>query len=402
MNFETHINQCQIMNELPLEVVERKGLGHPDTICDLLAERVSFDLGHYYLKNCGKVLHYNVDKALLVGGSSQPQFGGGKILDPAKLYLGDRATSYFNGQKLDLESLIENSMQSWLKKNLRFLKLGESLIWKNEIKQGSMTLNSVEDRNVSNDTSVGVGFWPLSPLEELVFAAEVLLNSPEYKKKHPELGEDIKVMAIRRGKAVELILACAIVDQFITSSDDYFNKKKTVLKELKSDLLSKFADAFDLSLSLNALDDPSQGLDGLYLTVSGLSLESGDSGQVGRGNRVSGLISFMRPQSMEAWAGKNFKSHVGKIYSFAAQSLAKTITDQVEEVAEATVTLVGKIGSAVDQPPFVFADFKIKNGSQNLIKEKVLTTLRKTIDSKSIFRPENLFYEDDKGVSYGI
>src|SRR3989344_5975483 len=230
MNFEMHINRCQIMDELPLEVVERKGIGHPDTICDLLAERISYDLGHYYLKTCGQVLHYNVDKALLVGGSSQPQFGGGKILEPAKLYLGDRAISTFNGKKLGLDAVIENSIESWLKENLRFLRLGENLNWKNEIKQGSTVLNSVEDKNVANDTSVGVGYWPLSSLEELTLKIEELLRSSPYRGVHPELGEDTKVMAIRRGKAVEIILACAIVDKYISSANDYTHKKQLVLQ----------------------------------------------------------------------------------------------------------------------------------------------------------------------------
>lgn len=51
------------MDKNPFDVVERKGLGHPDTICDLLTERISFDLANYYLKTCGNILHYNVDKA---------------------------------------------------------------------------------------------------------------------------------------------------------------------------------------------------------------------------------------------------------------------------------------------------------------------------------------------------
>ena len=402
MNFEMHINRCQIMDELPLEVVERKGLGHPDTICDLLAERISFDLGHFYLKTCGQVLHYNVDKALLVGGSSRPQFQGGKILQPAKLYLGDRAITSFNGQTLNLDELIENSIRSWLKENLRYLRLGENLQWKNEIKQGSVNLNSVEERNVANDTSVGVGYWPLSSLEKMTLEVENMLNSKDYRAQYPQLGEDTKVMAIRRGKAVEIILACAIVDKYISSANDYTHKKQLVLQKLKADLSEKYADTFDLSLSLNALDDPSQGLDGLYLTVTGLSCESGDSGQVGRGNRVSGLISFMRPQTMEAWAGKNFKTHVGKIYSFAAQSLARALVESVEEVSEASVTLVGKIGSPVHEPLYVLSDFKITNGNESKIKEKVLDTLKKLIASKSIFQPTALFQNVGKEVTYGI
>lgn len=400
MNFETHINRCQTMDDLPLEVVERKGLGHPDTICDLLTERISFDLGNYYLKTCGQVLHYNVDKALLVGGQSQPEFGGGRILEPAKLYLGDRATTSFDGNKLNLNELIESSIQSWLKDNLRYLRLGETLEWQSEIKQGSMTLNSVEDRSVSNDTSVGVGYWPNSSLEKLVFDVEDRLNSKKYKAEYPQLGEDTKVMAVRRRNNVELILACAIVDRFISNADDYFEKKTSVLNSLKKDLSQDYSQKFDLSLSLNALDASEQGLNGLYMTVTGLSCEGGDSGQVGRGNRVSGLISFMRPQTMEAWAGKNFKTHVGKIYSFAAQSLAKELCESVEEVTEATITLIGKIGSPVHEPSYVFADFKITSGNESQITQKVVETLKNTVNAKRIFEPAVLFSTPGKREIY--
>jgi len=41
----------------PIEIVERKGLGHPDTICDHLSEELSRSLSKYYLEHFGCVLH---------------------------------------------------------------------------------------------------------------------------------------------------------------------------------------------------------------------------------------------------------------------------------------------------------------------------------------------------------
>ncbi|HLE67399.1 MAG TPA: methionine adenosyltransferase [Burkholderiales bacterium] len=46
---------------LPFEIVERKGLGHPDTICDALVENLSTGLGRAYLERFGSILHHNVD-----------------------------------------------------------------------------------------------------------------------------------------------------------------------------------------------------------------------------------------------------------------------------------------------------------------------------------------------------
>jgi S-adenosylmethionine synthetase len=228
------------MNDAVFEAVERKGLGHPDTMCDLLAERLSYDLGNFYLKNCGRVLHYNVDKSLLVGGVSQPKFGGGKIIEPARLYLGDRATSSIDGRELDLDSMIETSLSSWLQENLRFMRLGDNLKWKSEIRKGSASLSSVDDRGVSNDTSVGVGYWPLSDVERMTLAVEERINSPAFKKIHPETGEDVKVMSVRKGLQVDMTVACAMVDKFISDTADYVAKKELVKTDIKSFLETHF------------------------------------------------------------------------------------------------------------------------------------------------------------------
>ena len=83
------------MNELGdngFEIVERKGLGHPDTICDSLAEEFSRNLSKLYYENFGRILHHNVDKAILVGGKSEPKFGGGRVLEPMEFSLVGRVT----------------------------------------------------------------------------------------------------------------------------------------------------------------------------------------------------------------------------------------------------------------------------------------------------------------------
>ena len=38
-----------------VEIVERKGLGHPDTICDALAENFSRNLCREYRARCGEI-----------------------------------------------------------------------------------------------------------------------------------------------------------------------------------------------------------------------------------------------------------------------------------------------------------------------------------------------------------
>ena len=63
-------------NRQEIEIVERKGLGHPDTLCDAIAERICVRLCRWYLDRCATVLHHNVDKVLLCAGASRPSFGG--------------------------------------------------------------------------------------------------------------------------------------------------------------------------------------------------------------------------------------------------------------------------------------------------------------------------------------
>src|SRR5512135_1369163 len=96
-------------HELPVEIVERKGLGHPDTICDALAEEFSRALCRYYVDGFGAVLHHNVDKALLFGGATRPAFGGGEMLAPIEIYLAGRATEEFRGSHIPIGELADRS-----------------------------------------------------------------------------------------------------------------------------------------------------------------------------------------------------------------------------------------------------------------------------------------------------
>ncbi len=82
-----------------VEIAERKGLGHPDTICDLITEQISVELSKYYLKEFGAIMHHNVDKALLIGGQSQPGYNGGKIILPISLIFAGRATFQVEDKK---------------------------------------------------------------------------------------------------------------------------------------------------------------------------------------------------------------------------------------------------------------------------------------------------------------
>jgi S-adenosylmethionine synthetase len=107
--------------DLPVEIVERKGLGHPDSICDALAEQVSLALCRFYRERFDLILHHNVDKVLLCAGETRPAFGGGEIVEPLDIFLAGRATAAFKGVEVPLEELAVETARQWLRQNLHGL-----------------------------------------------------------------------------------------------------------------------------------------------------------------------------------------------------------------------------------------------------------------------------------------
>ncbi|MDF2119248.1 methionine adenosyltransferase, partial [Roseiarcaceae bacterium H3SJ34-1] len=95
---------------------------------------------------------------------------------------------------------------------------------------------------------------------------------------------------------------------------------------------------------------------------TGTSAEAGDDGEVGRGNRVNGLITPCRPMSLEAAAGKNPVTHVGKIYNIVARELAESLVATVPEIAAAQCLMVSRIGAPVIRPALVQIKLAMRDG----------------------------------------
>ena len=364
------LNQCIVeeCRQTPtfqqrFEIVERKGKGHPDSICDAIAEEVSLALCREYQAAFGQILHHNTDKAMLVAGRTAPRLRGGKILEPMRFVLGDRAASTFNGKSIKVGEIAESTAKQWLRTNLRFIDVDKHLIFQNELKEGSPELQDIFQRDAigANDTSAAVGYAPLSETERLVIEAERWMNSHFFKEKFPEAGEDIKVMGIRRDRGLMLTVAVAFVDRFIQDAKNYFDRKELMRLMLTEYLSGKLCDLDQVSIQLNTLDDRTRGEDGMYLTVLGTSAEGGDCGQVGRGNRINGLIPLCRPISTEAAAGKNPVSHVGKIYSLLTSHIAQQVIQRVDGVAEIYVWLCSQIGQPLDKPLIASSQVIVKD-----------------------------------------
>ncbi len=332
-----------------VEIVERKGLGHPDTICDGIAESVSRTLSRYYLDEFGMILHHNVDKGLIIGGEARPEFGGGVLISPIAVIVAGRATKLVNGKRLPVDEIAREAVLEYLR---GFKNLDPSIDVDIDVRlrQGSVDLTDVfsraKSRPLANDTSFGVGFAPLTQLESLVLDLERYLNSDKFHSRYPWLGEDIKVMGLRTGDEYSVTVASAMVSRFVPDLDSYQEFKETLVREME-----KFADSRGIpaEFSVNTADNLDPRNPSVYITVTGLSAEAGDDGQVGRGNRANGLITPKRPMSLEAVAGKNPVNHVGKIYNILANRIAQEIVKETK-AENAYAFILSQIGKPINSP----------------------------------------------------
>jgi S-adenosylmethionine synthetase len=331
-----------------VEIVERKGIGHPDSVADGLSESVSRALCRMYLERYDRILHHNTDETQVVGGQSAPKFGGGAILEPIYILLVGRATTEVNGERLPYRTTALKAAYNYIKKNFEHLDPDWDVTLDCKIGQGSVDLRGLYEtrKRLSNDTSFGVSFAPLSETERLVLETEKYINGP-LKKKLPEVGKDVKVMACREKSTINLTVAAAMVSPLVKDRDHYIGVVDD-LRQAVSDFSAKLC-CRDVNVDVNTGDNYDKDI--FYLTVSGLSMENGDDGSVGRGNRVNGLITPFRPMSMEASAGKNPVTHVGKIYNLLSYQIAQRIAEAGKgDIDEVRVRILAQIGKRIDMP----------------------------------------------------
>lgn len=345
------LNQTYI-EDLDIEIVERKGIGHPDSISDGIAETVSEALCKMYMDEFGGVLHHNTDEVQITAGESNPAFGGGQIIKPMDILLTGRGVSEYDGVKLPLDRVAIEAAKNFLDDTIINLDVELDTVVECKIGHGSGDLVDVFNRDglpSSNDTSFGVGYAPFSEVETIVNSTEELLNSKSFKKEHPAVGEDIKVMGLREGDKITLTIGCAMVSKYLANKNEYIDVRES-LKGIVIDLASKHTDR-EVEVFVNTGDND-EVLDesGYYLTVTGTSAEMGDDGSVGRGNRANGLITPCRPMSMEATSGKNPINHIGKIYNILSNEIANDVVNNIEGIKQMNVMLLSQIGKPIDQP----------------------------------------------------
>ncbi|OKK18468.1 methionine adenosyltransferase [Streptomyces sp. CB00455] len=347
-------------------IVERKGLGHPDTLADHLAERLSRAYSHYTVRHFGAVLHHNFDKLALLGGASEVRYGAGGMTSPVRVLVNGRAAPICGGERIPVQEIVEAEVGAFFAERLPEVSNHLDItfnITSNSSPGAVLTGDGVPDRTrwfnprsiddlrerrvrLSNDTSLGTGWAPENPFESFVRElVDHFSGESDFTLAHAWCGSDVKLMGYWDGDRADVVLCVPQKSRHVASRAEYVRNSESVLAECHRLAALRMSGA-ETRFRLNARDVPEK--DELYLTYTGSSIESGDEGVVGRGNRVNGLITPLRPMNLEGANGKNPVYHVGKLYNIAAQRLASRLHEATAGHAE--VHLVSTTGQRLDEP----------------------------------------------------
>jgi len=347
-------------------IIERKGLGHPDTLADHLAEELSRAYATYTRDTVGAILHHNFDKLALLGGSSRVAFGGGSLTSPIRVLVNGRATRHCGPVSIPVDDIVVETVRHFLHRRLPHLADNytvelnvtansspgavhsgegqpERLSW-----FAPTSVEQLRERTVllANDTSLGTGWAPLNEVESFVITlADGLSGASDFTRTRPWCGSDVKVMALADEDRVDVTFCVPQISKYVASRTAYVRNCADLLSYAE-DLAQRHLPGRKTRLRLNARDIVER--DELYLTVTGSSIESGDEGVVGRGNRACGLITPLRPMNLEGVSGKNPVYHVGKLYNIAARRIAAAVQEQFGGYVE--VHLISATGQALASP----------------------------------------------------
>ncbi len=330
-------NNCNKVENMPFEFVERKGVGHPDTLCDAIAEKASILYSKYFLEKYGRVAHHWFDKVMLVGGSSIIEFGEGRMLNPYKVIFAGKCAKKYAGEYIPLYEIFREAATAVLTTCLTGFDPDKHLVVLDETVDyhGTGRVSSryqpmeekdlVDINNIqltSNDCNLLSSYSPLSTLESIVLNTERMINGKDFKKRFPELGWDVKLVGYRNVDEYTLLINIPYIASLVKDAEQYYSIKEKATAEI-ADFLKNNYDV-DVKLNINPPDLRGK----FYLTALGSAADTGDFGVVGRGNRINGLITPMRSMSIEAPAGKNPLDHTGKLYGVLAQKISREVYEK--------------------------------------------------------------------------
>lgn len=368
------------------EAVERKGVGHPDTLCDAIAELASRRYSEAVYEMTGRLPHHYFDKVMLMGGAVDMGLGHGQLIEPYRVIFAGKVTRKAGDVEFPVTQIITEAAKEVLTDVLHNFNPDRHLVVLDELRdyQGpakkrpryqpehveAMPVLDQPNR-VSNDVNICTGFYPLSRCENAVLDVEHYLNSKEYKKKYPYTGMDIKVAGVRIDDDLEITVNIPFIAPLVSTMDQYKELTKLLTADLRKFLDNNGYEGARLTFN-------PQDVSGLpYLSVTGSVADTGDVGVVGRGNRTNGIITPMRPMSIEAVSGKSPIDNTGKMYGVIANRIAKAVYDETGYWND--VTIVTFRDRALHDPAYVLLSLDTKEGGVDTVEQRVRPVIEKCL-----------------------
>ncbi len=336
------------------EVVERKGVGHPDSLADALANEVSISYARHCLDTIGVIPHHNIDKLYIGAGHYKNDYGICERLSPVIVRINGRMSSNFGDTDLNIEHIQTSAVMNYMSHVMPTIKSEDIVVEPNATQHTKVPYwfnpRSIEDipdvkLPKANDTSVCVGHWPPTPTESIAYQLERYFWSEDAgfaKPRFKEIGQDIKIMVVRTSKALDATL-CVPTMSLFTESFDAYRKLIQVHEENLQVLADKLLEGTGLRVEVRV--NPYQRQ---YMLGLGSCIECGEEGIVGRGNNINGIISTHRIHTLESWAGKNPIYHTGRVYGFMTAKIARAISERFS--VRCSVTAVTRCGDTLFPP----------------------------------------------------
>lgn len=377
-------------DDFPLEMIERKGIWHPDTLADLIAETFSNKYAYYCLKKFGVLLNYWVDKITLTGGEAIVEYGRSSVVKPIWAYLFGKVTVKVWKEIIDAEKIFKESVEEVLG-TIFWKEILEKIDFHVNINQG-VGMDFDKDfykpsfidafaKNVdnlkSNDTVVCSWYWPYTFTEKLTIYLENYICGKGFKRIFSSTWRDVKVLIARIWDYYDITTCIPFIASKTPNFTFYFQEKQKIQIYLTK-VLNRFFKMHKIQpnckLSINTKDN----WEFWYVTVFGTALDKWDFWAVGRGNKYSWVISSNRDTNIEAVCGKSAFRHGWKIYTILSYGLAQKIGKMIG--ADVIVTVCSQNGRLLSDPMHVFVStsVKIKNQVEILqIVEKYIQNIPK-------------------------
>lgn len=349
---------------LAQEVVERKGLGHPDTLVDGIAEFSEIQYAKHCLERFGAIPHHNLDKAMLLGGLCLQQFGGNDFQSPLRMMFMGRASKSFGEEEIPLAEIQDEAARTYLQRVMPHLDTSdprvygaESLTSDHSTRPFWFSPRSVEDLPehiadvpLANDTATMISYWPLTDTERLTLDLEGYFYKNDKDgmpvPRFDFIGQDIKVMSVRNGDTITSTLAIPQVTTHTANAKEYFDRERYLEETLQEYAQKKLGESAIAQVIVNTQTKGPNPRP--YLVTGGSCTDFGEEGAVGRGNKTHGIISSFRPNTMEAPHGKNPTYFVGKLLGYQADLIAKTVYETLG--AKCQVVLQANLGDELFDP----------------------------------------------------